>query len=116
MREIHHLLELQAPFRAAGRRQHDDFSVGRDLDRRVRVDARRFEERLVEDEGEAVAGSNELLRHGELRTYSIVPAYGRSNAGPAALAARKFDLRPPPRETWRESRRGKSFPSRPEVQ
>ena len=38
-----------------------------------------FEEGLVEDKGEAVAGSDELLGHVALRTYSIVLAYERRN-------------------------------------
>ena len=42
---------------------HEDVAVGRQLELRLRVDRERLEQRTIDHEREAVAGSREPLRH-----------------------------------------------------
>src|SRR5207253_8443630 len=68
------------------RRDDEHPTVGRDLELGLGVDVRFLEERLVEDEREAVAGPNELLAHG---TYRLPHPYVRSK--PLWLMPRPVD-------------------------
>src|SRR5713226_330562 len=97
VRPLHDLLQSGIAFPVAHRRDHDDISVGRDLELRAGVDSKLLEQGFVQHQGEAVAGLRQLLAHVrtivQIGTYRIkrrpIPAAARYNAWPWVRFARR---------------------------